>query len=138
MSPAPTIEDFTAIATDTIRFGDTDRLGHVNNAVFSTFLETGRVQLLYDAARPLRDEGCEYVIARLALDYRAEINWPGTIQIGTRMLSVGRSSMTLAQALFQDDRCVATAETVLVQMNPATRRSQPFSERALEALRQLP
>jgi acyl-CoA thioester hydrolase len=40
--------------TDNIRYRDTDRRGPVNNAVFSTSPETGRVELLYDPNEPLR------------------------------------------------------------------------------------
>ncbi len=121
------IEDFPCRTTDRIRYGDTDRQGHVNNAVFATFLETGRVGILYDGETPLAEPGCAFVIARLALDFRAEITWPGEVIIGTRVASVGRSSMTLSQALFQHDRCMAEAETVIVQMDEATRRSRPLS-----------
>ncbi|MBV9656290.1 MAG: acyl-CoA thioesterase [Acetobacteraceae bacterium] len=127
-------EDFPAIATDKLRFADTDSLGHVNNAVFSTFLETGRVEMLHGAATGLPEPGAVFVIARLVLDYRGEINYPGSVVIGTRVSSVGRSSVRMEHAIFQDERCVATAETVVVQMNEASRKSQPFSETARERL----
>ena len=127
-------EDFPFRSTDKLRYGDTDRQGHVNNAVFSTFLETGRVEFLHDASASLPDAGAAFVIARLVLDYRAEINWPGSVVIGTRIASVGRSSIRMEQAIFQGERCVATAETVIVQMNEQTRKSQPFSPAAAEWL----
>ena len=44
-----------AFLTDNIRYRDTDRQGHVNNAVLSTFPETGRVELLYDPNGGLRE-----------------------------------------------------------------------------------
>ena len=119
---------------DKIRYGDTDRQGHVNNAVFATFLESGRVEILYDAGNPLADPGCAFVIAQLVLNFRAEVTWPGRVEIGTRVASVGRSSVRLEQALFQDGGCVATAETTIVQMDEATRRSSPLSARAVERL----
>lgn len=122
---------------DKLRYADTDRQGHVNNAIFATFLETGRVEILYDPAFPLAEPGSAFVIARLALDFRSEVRWPGTVEIGTRVAAVGRSSLTLAQGLFQDGRCVATAETVIVQMDEATRRSRPLSEAAVARLSSL-
>ena len=127
MIEAPHIEDFPAIARDKLRYGDTDRQGHVNNAVFSTFLETGRVEMLFDAAGFLTDPGCAFVIARLVLDFRNEIVWPGDVVIGTRIESIGRSSLRIAQGIFQGDRCAATAETVIVQVDEQTRKSRPFS-----------
>lgn len=120
-------EDFTSVTTDKLRYGDTDRQGHVNNAVFSTLLETGRVDFLYQSGQPLTDPGTMFALVRIVLDYRAEVTWPGTVTIGTRLVHVGNSSLRLEQAVFKDGLCVASGETVVVQMNAETRRSQPFS-----------
>lgn len=113
---------------DKVRYGDTDRQGHVNNAVFATFLETGRAELLYDPEAPLADRNCVFVIVRLSLDFVGELTWPGRVDIGTRVAAIGRSSMTFQQALFEADRLAAKAETVIVQMNETTRRAQSLSE----------
>lgn len=131
-----TYSDFPFQAYDKLRYGDTDRQGHVNNAVFSTFLETGRVEFLYNPDNPLTSEGASFVIANLNLQLIGEIRWPGTVEIGTRVLKVGNSSTTLQQAMFQNDQCVATAETVIVQMNDTTRRSQPLSDHCKSFLSQ--
>jgi acyl-CoA thioester hydrolase len=112
---------------DKLRYNDTDRQGHVNNAVFATFFETGRVAFLYDQALNLAAPGCDFVVARLAIDFRAELYFPGKVDIGTRVLSIGRSSFTVGQGVFKDDLCVATAESVGVQMNKETRRAQQLT-----------
>ena len=112
---------------DKLRYNDTDRQGHVNNAVFATFCETGRVAFLYDRSLSLGAPGCNFVVARLAIDFRAELYFPGTVDIGTRVLSIGRSSFVVGQGVFKEDLCVATAESVGVQMNDETRRSQPLA-----------
>lgn len=125
-----TIEDYPARSHDKLRYGDTDRQGHVNNAVFATLLETGRVEVLHDPERPLADPGCDWVIARLELDYLGELTWPGSVDIGTGALKVGRTSVTLAQSVFEDGRLVARAQTVIVQMDTTTRGSHPLSEAA--------
>lgn len=131
------ITDFPLRARDKLRYGDTDRQGHINNAVFSTFLETGRVELIYDRARQLVEPGAAFVIARLEMDFRTELLWPGEVEVGTRVASVGRSSVRLEQAIFQGERCVASAITVMVQMDEATRKSRPFSDAVRESLAQL-
>ena len=58
---------------DTLRYGDTDRQGHVNNAVFATFCESGRVSFLYDDRLDLRGASANFVIVRLELDFRTEL-----------------------------------------------------------------
>ncbi|THV25116.1 acyl-CoA thioesterase [Peteryoungia ipomoeae] len=122
------IEDFAGRTYDKLRYGDTDRQGHVNNAVFATFMETGRVELIYDPQNPLLEEGFSFVLAKLDIDYLAEVLWPGTVDIGTRVVKVGRSSVTMEQAVFQNDVCCARALTVVVHFDQTTRRSHPFSE----------
>jgi acyl-CoA thioester hydrolase len=127
MTPQARLEHFPLRSFDKLRYGDTDRQGHVNNAVFATLLETGRVEMIYGDPSNLMDPGCAFVIARLELDYLGEILWPGRVDVGTRVKSVGRSSIRLEQALFQSDRLVAWAETVLVQVNETTRKPQALS-----------
>lgn len=125
----PVLDDFPARSHDKLRYGDTDRQGHVNNAVFSTLLETGRVEILRDGSLDTGEDR-EWVIARLTLDFVGELTWPGRVDIGTGVRRVGTSSVTMAQALFQDGRLVAHAETVIVQTDPSTRRSAPLDDRA--------
>lgn len=128
------LSDYAFKAHDKLRYGDTDRQGHINNAVFATLFETGRVEFFRDASVVLKDAGSEFVIARLVVNFRREIRWPGTVSIGTRVASFGRSSIKLEQALFQNDQCVATGESVVVLMDEATRRSRPFSPAVAEQL----
>ncbi len=131
------IDAYPLQAFEKLRYADTDRQGHVNNAVFSTMFETGRVELLYSSQRSLCAPGCAFVIASLQLDFLGEINWPGNIGIGTRVSSVGRSSVTLEQALFQEGACRATARTVIVQMDETSRKSSPLTPQASEHLASL-
>jgi acyl-CoA thioester hydrolase len=137
-APPLPLESYPLRAMDTIRYADTDRQGHVNNAVFATWCETGRTLFLYDPDQPLAPAGAGFVIARLAIDFRAEAHWPGRVEIGSRVTMISRSSFSFAQGIFQAGRCVATAENVIVLVDQSTRRSRPLSEdlvRRLEALR---
>lgn len=127
----PLLADYPLQTYEKLRYSDTDRQGHVNNAIFCTMLETGRVEVLCAADQPLYEVGCAFVIASLHLNFIGEITWPGQINIGTRVATLGKSSLTLEQGLFQAGQCVATAKTVIVQMNERSRRSQPLNEAAL-------
>jgi acyl-CoA thioester hydrolase len=132
-SPLP-LDAYPLRATDRLRYGDTDRQGHVNNAVFATFFETGRVAFLYDPESPVLPEGASFVIARLVIDFRAEINWPGEVEIGTVVSRIGRSSCTLSQAVFQNGTCVASGESVIVLMDETTRKSRPLTDQIMALL----
>jgi acyl-CoA thioester hydrolase len=119
---------------ETARYADTDRQGHVNNAVFVTFLESGRVGILYNPERPMAPAGASFVIARLTLDFLSEIQWPNDIMIGTSVLRLGTSSITLGQGIFVNDICVAVAETVIVMTDESTRKSTPLQAEARDRL----
>jgi acyl-CoA thioester hydrolase len=137
MTTPPTLESFPARAYDKLRYGDTDRQGHVNNAVFGTFFETGRVELILDAEHSLLEPGQSFVLARIEIDLVAEILWPGTVEIGSAVSRVGRSSIHIAQALFQNGRLCARATSVVVLVDGTTRRSTPFGEAAIARLKAL-
>ena len=122
--------DFPAKNFDKLRYGDTDRQGHVNNAVFATLFETGRVGVFHEGESPLVTPGFSFVIARIAIDYRAELFWPGRVDIGTGVKKVGISSVTFLQALFQGEKLAAVAESVVVQVDAAARRPAVLGEAA--------
>ncbi len=147
MSPPPdkapmSLADYPVRSTEKLRYADTDRQGHVNNAVFATLFESGRVAFFYAPERPLLPTaGAQVVIANLNIDFIAELNWPGEVIVATAVEGVGRSSFRLAQALFRDGDCVARSRSVLVLMDEATRTSTPLPEglrAALLAMRQQP
>ncbi|HMA59055.1 MAG TPA: thioesterase family protein [Halanaerobiales bacterium] len=125
-----TLDDYPLTTYDKIRYGDTDRQDHVNNAVFATFLETGRTELLYNPDQPLYSEGGSFVIAKLNLNLLAELKWPGKVEIGTAIKDIGSSSVKIVQSLYQKGKVAATAETVIVHIDKEENKSKPLSEEA--------
>jgi acyl-CoA thioester hydrolase len=130
------LADFPYTTFDKIRYSDTDRQGHVNNAAFSTYLETGRVEFLYDLTLHTLPKGATFVIAALNLNMKKEVTWPGRIDIGTGLTHIGNSSIRMYQRLYKDDVCVADAETVIVQVD-ALGQSLPLDEATKDAFKSL-
>ena len=128
------LDEFPLKTFDKVRYADTDRQGHVNNAAFATFLETGRVEVLYNPKYPLLSEGASFVIASLKLDFLREIVWPGQVDTGTGVMKIGNSSIWIFLKLFQADKCVAKAETVVVHVDNESGRGSPLSENAKKTL----
>jgi acyl-CoA thioester hydrolase len=122
----PDIEEFPVRVPDIIRFADMDRQGHVNNAVYPTYFETGRVGVIYDPNDGLQVEGCTTVLARIEIDFLKELRWPGTVEIGTAIAEIGRSSYVFAQAIFCDGACAARARSTMVLIDRATRKARPL------------
>ena len=113
-----------------IRWRDLDMLGHLNQAVYHEFLEEGRASLFHALG------GAPFVIARVELDYRHEVRKDhGTVEIVTRVESVGRKSVVTAQTIELPDGTVAAeGKTVLVRWDPQARSSRPFSDEERERL----
>lgn len=131
------LEDYPLKTMDKVRYSDTDRQGHVNNAVFACYFETGRVELLYNPDDPLADQDCSFVIVSFTMNLRSEIHWPGTIEIGTSIAKIGNSSITINQGLYQNNRLVANAESIIVHTSSITKRSHPLSDHARSVLSRL-
>jgi acyl-CoA thioester hydrolase len=128
------LADFPIRVSDIVRFADLDRQGHVNNAVFATYLESGRVGTIYDRENGFQVPGATSVLARVEIDFLQELHWPGTVEIGTAVAAIGRSSYTFAQAIFHSGTCVATGRSTLVLIDAATRRSRPLPGEIIERL----
>lgn len=119
-----------------IRFQDVDRFDHVNNVTFAAYAECGRVEFLEHVA-PASVLGADdsfWVIARLTLQFREQTHYPGEVRIGTCVLSIGRSAVTLGQGMFEGDRCVVTAESVVVLVDADSGRSVPLGADMRQAL----
>lgn len=132
---ASTNSDFYKHWTEVkLRYSDTDRQGHINNVIFCTMYESGRCEFLFDDAESIAGPEYAFVIVKLSLAFLEEMSYPGQVKIGSTITSKGNSSFTVAQALFQNDRCCSTAESVIVLTNKETKRSAPLTETVLERL----
>ena len=113
----------------TIRFSDEDRMGHVNNAVYSVWLEACRVEYLYSLFDP--SDELDTVLARIIVDFIKETHYPGEVDVGILMTAIGSKSITSGYGVFQNGECLATAIAVNVFFDSRTRtsRSPPDSVR---------
>jgi acyl-CoA thioester hydrolase len=97
------------------RVQDMDINGHLNNVAFAVLFESGRV-LLNREIRPWTERPANErtMVAAVEINYLAEGNFPDPVQIATGIGRLGTSSWTIVQAMFQNGRCIATCDTVVV------------------------
>ncbi|GAA2009647.1 thioesterase family protein [Brevibacterium samyangense] len=128
MAAEARLEDFPLRTYDKLRYADTDKQGHVNNAVYSTFYETGRVEFIEKAreAGGAEAENSEFVIAQITVQYLRETHWPANVDIGSRVKRIGNTSLVVEQGLFVDGELKSRAESVVVQIDTETRKPAPF------------
>ncbi len=104
---------------ETVRFRDLDAMGHVNNAVFATYLEQARIAFLSPNGAQVED----MILARLEIDFRSPAEVGETIEITVTPTRVGTKSFDLEYVIRVGDRVVAQARTVLVAYDYAHARS---------------
>jgi acyl-CoA thioester hydrolase len=120
------LEDYPYRQADNVRFGDLDPNNHVNNATYATYFETSRVSLIRHPDYGLMPEGFSWVLAHLAIDFRAEVHWPGEVELGLAVSRLGRSSVTYDQAVFHNGACAASAVAITVLVDRVTRKPAPL------------
>lgn len=113
---------------DRVRFADLDPLGHCNNAAIGGFFESSRIALFADAGHQISGGALSIPIVRVEIDFRREILYGARVRVGARVLRIGRTSFTLAGAVFDSNHCAATAQVVAVLLDLAKRRPVEISD----------
>ncbi|GEM_PF-103997 len=109
-------DEFRHWMTLPVRWGDMDSLGHVNNAKFFTYGEEARQTYFneYAAHDPVFWKDYSVILARVACDFIQQLHHPATLDLGTRVVRMGRSSLGVTTAMFRDNVLVAVQDAVLV------------------------
>ena len=114
-----------------VRFRDIDAFGHVNNAVFFSYVELARIRYLLDVLQPeVSFDRMPLILARVELDYRSPIGFGEVVAVDTRVERVGRTSFAMAHRMTAgpDERLVGDVQTVLVTYDYAESRPMPVPE----------
>lgn len=121
--------------TIAIRWRDMDAYGHVNNAVYLTYLEEARDAWVQEMLGTVTD-AWHFVLARVAIDYKQELTQDDErVLVRCSLASVGRASIrTREEIVRRDGSLSAVAESVIVPRDPATLRSRPLTENERAAL----
>ncbi|HEY5513413.1 MAG TPA: thioesterase family protein [Geomonas sp.] len=98
-----------------LRFSDLDAYGHVNSAVYFTYLETARVKLFGDFFREASEQGIFTVVARAECDFKVPILLYDQVVVTVWVARLGSSSFDLEYRLHNDKGVIyAVARTTMV------------------------
>ena len=101
-----------------VRYRDLDTLKHVNNAIFSTYFEEARIHYLHSFERLGSQLGMtkSFVLVHFEIDYIAQVHYPSTIIIGSKLEKTGNTSVHTFQAAYdkQQNQLKAVSKSVLV------------------------
>lgn len=107
------IERYPSVLVVQPRCSDVDMLHHLNNVAIADLYYDVRVRFLRELSE--RDPSASrLLVRRLELDYLGEGNYPDELQFGTGVLSLGRTSVRLGTAMYQQGACIGTCVCVLV------------------------
>jgi acyl-CoA thioester hydrolase len=95
-------------------YGDLDTNGHVNNVAMGRYFEMGRFEAhrRIGIGRTSRQYGGHMLVAHVGIDYLAEVHFGSLLHVRTRVVKIGRSSISEEQAAWQNGSCVALCESV--------------------------
>jgi acyl-CoA thioester hydrolase len=123
-------------AQEHVRYSDTDSNGHVNHTTFLSYFETARVSITRDPQLALIEAGENFNVVRVEVDYKSELRFPNTVDVGVRAVTYGRTSFRLQQAVFNGEICLTIGEVVLVFMDRAARKAKPLSPKLIAWLQE--
>ena len=105
------IENFTFLYKLNTRWKDMDIFGHVNNAVFLTYIEDARISFF--RGWKLNNREKSIIMASIKIDYLRQVSHPSNLVVGQRISRLGKTSFDIHSAVFiQDDPQPAAAAVV--------------------------
>lgn len=124
--------DFKTFFDMKTRWKDMDALGHINNATFLTYLESGRIELVkkWDFKKP------PFIQASTKIDYLRQLSHPASLQIGQKISRVGHKSFDILTGIFEEgeEKPVAQAVTTLVGFDYESQKTVSVPEVIRQAL----
>jgi acyl-CoA thioester hydrolase len=120
------VAEYPYVHRERVRFRDRDAMGHVNNAVFSTYLEEARIGVLGGLG--------DFILARVEIDFRSELRGGEEVEVRSRCSRVGTKSFDLEHQIVAGDRVVADAKSVLVSYDYGLETSVPVPDELRERL----
>jgi len=135
--------DFSHRTGVEVRFADTDAMGHVNNAVYLTFVEAARVAWwTATTGEPLEREAGRaegLILAEADIAFRSPLFFGETVTVETRANRLGRTSLVLEHRLTAGRpggsvRLVATCHSVIVRYDYVAERPVPWQPDLIDRL----
>lgn len=123
------MDGFRHITPIEVRFRDLDVFGHVNNGVIFTYIETARIRYLVDVDIRSPQAGWNdiaFILAHINCDFRQPIFYGQRVEVGSRIVDIGRTSMRLAHRIEADGKLAAEGDGILVHYDYNNQCSTPI------------
>jgi len=110
------------------RFAETDALGHINNTVLPVWFEQARTPIFKLFTPTLDVNKWELILAKIEVEYVAEIFYGSEVEIRTSVERVGTSSIVIYQEVLQTNQLVAKGKATMVHFDHEQKKSKPVPD----------
>ena len=130
--------DFTYFLDIATRWGDEDPFGHINNTIYARYYESARIdyseknlQLTFSAGS--KDS---IITADLQIAYLQQLHYPSDIEVGSRISSMGNSSLVMDAAIFLkgSDKLINTSRAILVWFDFKANKPKRIPQKSRELI----
>ena len=114
-----------------MRFNDIDSLGHVNNMIYFSYFDMGRVDYFTRAGRQeFKMQHPPVMIANLNCNFLAQTHWGEPIEVLTQVDHLGTSSLVMYQHLVNRDtrEVKCSCASVMVHLSPDDFTPAPITD----------
>ncbi|RWZ58122.1 acyl-CoA thioesterase [Halobacillus fulvus] len=117
-----------------VRFCETDLLGHVNNNNYFVYMEDARIKFFNDL--DLVGDDWRFILASTKCDFLKQVYYSQTLVLKSHVVKIGNSSFHLEQDMYEKESgdLVAKGESVVVQFDFDQQRAVPMSEEMKQTL----
>jgi acyl-CoA thioester hydrolase len=110
------------------RFVETDALGHVNNTVLPVWFEEARTPIFELFCPGLDVNNWHLIIAKIEVEFLAEIYYGKKVEIRTYMEKIGNSSMVIGHEAWQEGKLTAKGNAVMIHFDHDSKSSKAIPE----------
>ena len=135
------LPDHPVVISWPVQWGDQDLFGHVNNTVYFRWYESARIAYLdrIGVSEMMNRDRVGPILAAISCNYRRQLNFPDTVEIGSRITRIGRSSATMTHAIWSREQrvLVADGESTIVMFDYQAQRPVPVPDAIRQAIENL-
>ena len=119
-----------------IRWGDMDAYGHVNNTLFFRYLESARFDFFEKICMPVLDRAPVIILAEINCQFKAELRYPADIIVKTGVSRFGNSSFNVHADIYQGETLCASSDATMVWVDAQSHRPDKIPAAVREAIEQ--
>jgi acyl-CoA thioester hydrolase len=138
---SPLLSGYPIVVTLPVQWGEQDMYGHVNNTVYFRWYETARIAYAEKVGLPEMTQtlGVGPILAAINCNYRRQVRYPDTIQIGARVTRLGRTSLTMEHHVVSAKQgvLVADGDSTIVCFNYRDQKPVPVPDTLRAAIEKL-